>query len=202
VVGAFLIGVAAVGVFSAAVAGTSHPGQHWVVAARTLNPGAILVPDDLTSSTMRLSSATGAVAYRQEAAVEGRSLAVGLQAGELIQASMLVPTSREPAVRPVSLAVDPVSLAGLTDGQLVDVLTTQGTGNSTAVTVIVRGATLISVSSSTSSVVASGGSGQATIGVTTLSQVEAVVAAAHSGTITLVAAEPSDGTGPGPGSGG
>ncbi len=54
-------------------------------------------------------------------------------------------------MRPVSLAVDPVSLAGLTAGQLVDVLTTQGTGSSTAVTVIVRGATLMAVSSSTSS---------------------------------------------------
>jgi hypothetical protein len=150
---------------------------------------------------MRLSSATAAVAYRQEAAVEGRSLAVGLQAGDLIQTSMLVPASREPAVRPVSLAVDPVSLAGLSAGQLVDVLMTQGNGNATAVSVVVRGATLIAMSSSSPTALASGASGQATIGVTTLSEVKAVVAAAHSGTITLVAAEPSDGMGPGPGSG-
>jgi hypothetical protein len=199
-VGAFLIGVAAVGVFSAAVAGTSHPGQRWVVATRTLGPGTVLGPGDLTTSTMRLSSATAAVAYRQEAAVEGRSLAVGLQAGDLIQTSMLVPASRVPAVRPVSLAVDPVSLAGLSAGQLVDVLMTQGSGNAT-VAVVVRGAILIEVSSSGSTALASGGSGQATIGVTTLGEVKAVVAAAHSGTITLVAAEPSDGVGPGPGSG-
>ena len=43
-------------------------------------------------------------------------------------------------------------------------------------------------------------SGQATIGVATLGEVEAVVEASHAGTITLVAAEPSDGVGAGPGS--
>ena len=39
-----------------------------------------------------------------------------------------------------------------------------------------------------------------TLGVSSLSEVEAVVQAAQAGTVTLVAAEPSDGVGPGPGS--
>jgi hypothetical protein len=194
------VAVAAVIVFAASLAGTSHPGQHWVVAARSLGPGTVLEPGDLTTSTMRLSSATAALAYQQAVSVEGRSLAIGLHAGELLQAPMLVPASQKPVLRPVSLAVDPVSLQGLYAGQLLDVLMTQGTGNATGVTVVVRGATLLDVVASGSNVLAPGSSGQVTIGVSTLSEVEAVVAAAHTGTVTLIAAEPSDGSGPGPGS--
>jgi hypothetical protein len=65
-----------------------------------------------------------------------------------------------------------------------------------------RGATLVAVTQSSSSLLSPGGSGQVTIGVTTLVEVEAVIQAAHSGTITLVAAARSDGVGPGPGSAG
>jgi hypothetical protein len=38
-----------------------------------------------------------------------------------------------------------------------------------------------------------------TLGVADLSEVEAIVEAAHNGTVTLVQAEPSDGVGAGPG---
>jgi hypothetical protein len=169
------------------------------VATHALGPGAVLGPGDITSETMRLSAGPAALAYRQTSLVEGRALAVGLQAGELIQGPMLVPSSREPALRPVSLTVDPVSLAGLSPGQPVDVLATQGTGNATAVGIVVRGATLLDVATSSSSLLSPGGSGQVTIGVATLSEVEAVVQATHAGTVTLVAAERSDGVGPGPG---
>ena len=137
--------VAAVIVFAASLAGTSHPGQRWMVAARSLGPGTVLESGDLMSVTMRLSSATAALAYREPVSVEGRTLAVGVRSGELLQESMLVPSSQQPVLRPVSLAVDPVSLAGLSAGQLVDVLMTQGTGNATGVTVVVRGATLLDV---------------------------------------------------------
>jgi hypothetical protein len=196
------VAVAAVIVFAASLGGASHPGQRWVVAARSLGPGTVIEPGDLTTSTMRLAPATGDLAYRQAASVEGRALAVGVHAGELLQAAMLVPSNQKPVLRPVSLAVDPVSLDGLYAGQLVDVLMTQGTGNATGVTVVVRGATLLDVVTSNPNVLAPGGSGQVSLGVSTLKEVEAVVAAAHSGTVTLVAAEPSDGSGSGPGSAG
>ena len=52
----------------------------------------MLGPGDLTTATMRLAGGTAALAYRQAIAVEGRALAVAVAcAGELIQASMLVP---------------------------------------------------------------------------------------------------------------
>jgi hypothetical protein len=198
-VGGFLVAVAAVIVFAASLAGASNPGQSWVVAARPLSAGTVLGPGDLTSATMRLSHGAAALAFRQAATVEGRTLAVTLPAGGLIQAPVLTASNQAPALRPVNVAVDPVSLAGLSPGQPVDLLATQGTGSSASVAVVMRGATLVAVAQSSSSLLSPGGSGQVTIGVTTWAEVEAVVQAAHSGTITLVAAARSDGVGPGPG---
>jgi hypothetical protein len=139
------------------------------------------------------------MAFHQATAIEGRTLAVGLQAGELVQAPMLVPTNRTPSLRPVSLAVNPVSLANLSPGQLVDVLATQGSGSSATVAVVARGATLIDVVTSGSALLAPDGSGQVTIGVESLAEAKAVVQASQAGTVSLVAAEPSDGVGLGSG---
>jgi Flp pilus assembly protein CpaB len=202
VVGGFFVFAAAVVVFSLALTGASKPGQGWVVAARPLAPGSVLSPGDLGSATMRLSRASAALAYRQPAAVEGRSLAVALPAGALVESPELVPVGAQPALRPVSIAVDPVSLGALSAGQPVDVLATQGSGSAVSVAVVVRGATLLAVTPSASGALAAGGaSGQVTIGVASLAEVEAVVQASHAGTISLVAAEPSDGVGAGPGPG-
>jgi Flp pilus assembly protein CpaB len=202
VVGGFLVAVAAVIVFAASLAGASKPGQSWVVTARPLAAGTVLGPSDITAMTMRLSAATAALAFRQSALVEGRVLTVGLPAGELIQVPLLVPSRQQPALRPVSVAVDPVSLAGLVPGQPVDVLATAGSGGSSGggappIAVVVRGATLIDVARSSANLLSPGAAGEVTLGVATLAEVEAIVQAAHSATITLVAAEPSDGAGAG-----
>ena len=156
--------------------------------------------------------------------VIGRALAVAVSPGELIQASMLAPPSGTASVRPVSVAVDSTSLAGLAAGDRVDILATAPAGSSDAgtpagsvpgpagtatgpasgiVQVVLRGADLLSISKAGSSLVpASSSQTVVTIGVSSLAEAETVVAAAHSETITLVQAEPSDGTGPGPGPGG
>jgi flagella basal body P-ring formation protein FlgA len=199
VVGGFLVAVAAAVVFAASLAGSSKPGQAWAVSARPLVAGTVIGPADVTSATMRLSRSAAALAYRQPLSVEGRTLAVALPAGALIESAVLVPVRQQAPLRPVSVAADPVSLAGLAPGQPVDVLATRGTGTGAAVIVVVRGATLLAATLSSSSALASGSAGQVTIGVASLGEVEAIVQAAHAGTITLVAAEPSDGVGAGPG---
>ena len=199
--GAFLVAVAAVVVFSASLAGASKPGQRWVVAARPLPAGSILSPADLTSSTMRLSRSSAALAFRQPEAVEGRALAVALPTGALVESPELVPARSAPALRPVSVAVDPVSLAALSPGAPVDVLATQGSGSAVAVVIVVRGATLMALAPPGSGALATAGGGQVTIGVASLADVEAIVRASHAGTIILIAAEPSDGVGAGPGPG-
>lgn len=201
-IGGFLVAAAAVLVFGVTLAGAAKPGRPWVVVNRALGAGTVLGPANLTTATMRLPSSTSALAFQQPSSIDGRTLAVAVQPGELVQASMLEPATAQPTLRPVSVVVDPVSLAGLDSGALVDVLMTPTSGGASStslapVTAVVRGATLLAVSRQSSSLLAPSDSSDVTIGVSTLTEVESVVAAAHSGTITLVAAERSDGVGPG-----
>lgn len=208
VVGGFLVAAAAVLVFAASVAGASSDhGRRWAVAARPLAAGTILSPDDLNMSTMRLSGTTGSLAFGHTAPLVGRTLAVALQPGELVENTMLAPAGSQPPLRPVSIPVDPVSVTGLVPGQPVDVLAIAGAGAGSAsgsgavpgtVSVVARGATLMAVARPGSGLLSPSDSSQATVGVATLAEVEAVVAAAHAGTVALVAGEPSDGVGPGP----
>lgn len=197
VVGGFLVAVAAVVVFAAVLAGTAKPGQRWVVSARPLSAGSVVRSGDLTTSTMRLSADAAGQAFPKGAALDGRTLAVDVPAGALIERSMLVAAGHEPPLRPVGLSVDPASLSGLSAGQRIDILATTGTGTAAAVAVVVRGATLMDMDTSASTLGSTGGAGQVTVGVTSLAEAEAVIQAAHDGTITLLAGEPSDGVGPG-----
>jgi hypothetical protein len=101
--------------------------------------------------------------------------------------------------RPVTVPVDPASLSSLIPGQPVDVLEATGSPGSASVSVILRGATLLGFSRGNSGLLANPSSAVVTIAVPTLEEVEAVVAASRSGSLTLVAADPSDGVGPGSG---
>jgi Flp pilus assembly protein CpaB len=210
VVGGFLVAVAAVAVFAAALAHGGGSGQQFVVAAHTLPAGSIIAPGDVGTAKIGLPAGSQANAFRQAGVLVGRAVAVTVQAGELMQSSMLVPVQAQPATRPVSVAVNPVSLAGLSPGQSVDVLATGSSGgsasgsgsSSSGVALVARGATLMSIDQSSSNLLSGPASALVTLGVSTLSEVEAVVQAAQSGTVTLVAAEPSDGVGPGPGNAG
>lgn len=198
--GGFLVAVAAVVVFAAALSGTGGK-RHWVVAARDLPAGTTIGPGDLSTQSVGLSSGTRPHAFGQTAALIGRTLAVPVAPGELVEDSMLIPANQAPSTRPVSIAVDPTGLDGLEPGQPVDVLETTGSGGSTTVAIVARGATLLSVAHSTSSLLAGPSTGEVTLGVSDLAEVEALVQAAHAGTITLVAAARSDGVGAGAGSG-
>jgi Flp pilus assembly protein CpaB len=195
-----LVGLAAVVVFAAALAGSSHHDRSYVVAARPLAAGSVLAPGDLDSARMQLPSSAGGQAFGDSAALIGRVLAVPMQPGELLQSSMLAPASAQPAMRPVSVAVDANSIGALTAGQKVVVLATIGTGAGAQVSVVMRGAELLDVGHTGSGVFSGpANSVVVTLGVSSLAEVEAVVQAGQAGTITLAAAEASDGVGPGSG---
>jgi Flp pilus assembly protein CpaB len=201
--GALLIAVAAMAVFSVVAASAGHHTKQYVVATRTLAEGTIIGPGDLTTASVQLPSGTSAEAFRQAAPVIGRSVLVTVAPGELIESSMLSGPASTPTLRPVTVPVDPDSVTRLTPGDRVDVLATAtaglGAGSSGAVSVVARGASLISVSQSNPGLLSGSTSATlATIGVSNLAEVEAVVGAAHAGTVVLVQAEPSDGVGPGP----
>ena len=150
VLGGFLVAAAAVIVFAATISGTSRHGQPVVVAARPLPAGSVIGPGDTRTETIDLPAATRSAAFRQPAVLVGRTLAIEAAPGELIQSSMLEPPNGA-RFRPVSLPVDPDSLAGLASGTTVDVLATPSTsgsasaGTAPAVTVVLRGARLLAV---------------------------------------------------------
>jgi Flp pilus assembly protein CpaB len=197
--GGFLVAGAALIVFAAVLAGSgTGSNRDFVVASRPLQAGSLIEPGDLSTKSMRLPSSVAVSAFGDPNRVVGRTLAVPISRGELLEGSMLT-TNAAPGVRPVTIPVDPASLGSLTAGQPVDVLEANGTSGPATVTVILRGATLLSASRGSSGLLSNPSSGVVTIGVVSLDEVESVIAASHSGTLTLVAAEPTDGVGPGPG---
>ena len=205
VVGALLVAVAAVAVFTVAVS-TGGNRTEYVIAARPMAAGTVIGPGDTTTAKLGLSGSTSDGAFRQTAVVVGRTLAVPVGGGELIQSSLLTPIGRV-QLRPVSIPVEANSVSELQAGDPVDVLSVPASasgasaGTSPSVTVVVRGATLMAIDRSGGGILSgdTGGTVIATIGVTDLDEAEQLVAASHSGTVDLVRAEPGDGTGPGSG---
>jgi Flp pilus assembly protein CpaB len=204
--GGFLVAVAAVLVFTAVIANTGRHSQQFVVATGAIPTGSIIGPDDLSVAKMSLPAGAASDAFHQAGSLVGRTASEAIAPGELIEQSMLVPVGTQPATRPVSVAVSSSSLSGLAAGSAVDVLATEGTGSSASVSVVMRGAVLIAANNPASGGLSGSLSGSSTsnvtLGVDTLSEVEAVVQAAQTGTVSLVAAEPSDGVGAGPAPGG
>lgn len=198
VVGGFLVALAAVVVFAAALSGSNNHERTYLVANQPLAAGTVITTGDLGTARMQLSSASSSLAFTDSGSVVGRALAVPVQAGQLLQTSLLAPSSPQSPLRPVAASVDPDSLGDLTAGEKVDVLVTVGTGTSTQVSAVMRGAELMEVGHSSSGVLSGPSSSVVvTLGVSTLAEVEAIVRAQSAGTVSLVAAEPSDGTGPG-----
>lgn len=197
--GSFLVTAAAVLVFAAWLGTTGSPGRPWVVAGRPLAAGTILAAGDLTTSSMRLATQTGAGAFRDPTALVGRTLAAPLAPGDLVTSAGLVPTGAQPALRPVAVTVDPSEASVLATGELVDVLVTDGSSPSSPTSVVARGARVIGVTAA-SGVLAGASSGDVvTLGVASLDEVTAIVHSARTGTLSVVVGEPSDGSGLGGG---
>lgn len=207
VLGGLLVAAAAVIVFAAVLSASGRHEATYVVAARPLPAGSVIGPGDTTTGRFSLSGPTSAAAFTQPAPLIGRSVAVDVQPGQLIESPMLA-AGGAARLRPVSIPVDSDSLAALAAGQAVDVLATPsasaaGSGGSApqpSVTMVLRGATLLSLGRSSSGLL-SGGSGATvvvTLGVSDLAEAERLVEAAHTGTVELLRADPADGTGLGP----
>jgi Flp pilus assembly protein CpaB len=170
--------------------------QQWVVARRPLAAGTRITPADLGTESMSLpADPTGAQAFHSPAALSGRVLAGPLLPGELVQQGALVPSGTQPSLRPVTVSLDAPDALDLSTGTPVDVLVTDGSDPGSATTVVVRGATVLDVTSAGSSLISSSGGGTVTVGVSSLAEVEAVVHADHTGSVSVVVAQRSDGTG-------
>ncbi len=166
------------------------------MAARPLPAGTRLTPDDLTMTSLTLGhGSTAAAAFETSAALVGRTLAVPVDQGELILGTETQVPAAGAALRPVPVTVAPTDLVDLDTGDLVDVLETSGTTPEARTSVVVFGARVLSTAQPSSGLLGSGGTSVVTLGVGTLAEVEAVVAAEHAGTVDLVVGQPSDGVG-------
>ncbi|MBO0729508.1 MAG: flagella basal body P-ring formation protein FlgA [Acidimicrobiaceae bacterium] len=194
--GAFFIAVAAVLVLASWLSVTRTHRRAWVVATHPLAAGTTLSAQDLRTASMQLPGVTAGQAFADPSALLGRTLAAPIASGGLIQAGSLVQRGQQPALRPVSVSDSEVDLATMAAGDAVDVLVTEGSDTSAITSTVVRNAQVISVSRpSSSSVVGGSTDGVITIGVRNLAEAEAVVQASHAGSVTVILAERSDGTG-------
>lgn len=186
-------------VFGAWLSTSANAAKTWVVARSNLSAGTRLTPGDLTTEAMGLpSKGVGAQAFSDPASLLGRVLRAPLDAGELVQAGDIVPQGKPPPLRPVVISVPSPDVAGLSAGQAVDLLSTQRSGTTVSVKVVLRGARVLRVAAPSASALTSSGLAVVTLGVPDLADVEAVVAAQAAGHSSIVAAEPSDGVGLGP----
>jgi Flp pilus assembly protein CpaB len=199
--GGFVIAVAVVATFAGWIDTHGGTGTRWVVAAAALPAGTRLTTADLTTTTLRLGQGPVATdAFAAAGALLGRELAVAVTPGELILRSEVPIGAAAPLLRPVPVTVSPTDLVDLAVGDLVDVLESPSSeATATTVTVVVRGARVLSTTQPSGGLLDSGGTEVVTLGVATLAEVTATVIAEHAGTLDVVVGEPSDGSGPGAG---
>jgi len=200
IAGGFAVALAVVVVFGAFLDSRPLPGPPVVVASHLLPAGTRLGPTDLRSVRLPLPPGPAGWSFRSAAGLDGRTLEVAVAAGEPLASDDLSPLGRRPSLRPIPLVVPADDLVAVGPGQDVDVLVTYGSAPSTRTSIVLRGATLVAVAPPAADSFAGGTSGEVvTLGVTSLAEVEALVAAEHAGSLDLVAAEPGDGNGLGPG---
>ncbi len=200
IAGAFVIATSAVLVFGAWLGTRPGRGRPWVVAAVPVAAGTRITPADLRTVQAHLTGTLAATAFGSRAEVEGRTLAVALQPGELVTAPELTPAGTQPGLRPVTVTISAPELSGLVAGERVDLFETTGTAPTSKTTVLLRGGEVMAVTGSGGGLLSAGnGTEVLTLGVATLPEVEAVIAAEHAGVLDVVAAEPSDGVGLGAG---
>ncbi len=150
--GGLLVAVAAVGLFLAYTGATGSHVTTYVVAARNLESGHHVVAGDLGTAPMTLpASMADSVAFRDPARLIGTILVAPLRTGELVQVSDVVKAG-SPGVpsRLMSFSI-PSSLAvggELAPGDLVDVLSTVGTGTQAQTSVVVRALPVVGVAGS------------------------------------------------------
>lgn len=156
-VGGLLIAAAAVVVFAGVAGRVGSHGTAVVVATRVLPAGASIGPGDLATSSLSAPAGARRELFSDPSTLLGRTLAVALAPGEMVEASMLA-AGGTAALRPVNVSVAPWSLMGLSPGEPVDVLATSPAGSSAS------GASAAGSSASGSSASGSSASGSSPAG--------------------------------------
>lgn len=195
-VGAFLVAVAAVGIFAAYEQAARGARTRYVVAARSLVAGRTVTAADVTTVALDLPPGVRTRAFTGPGPVVGHLLLANVGAGELVQRSAVaVGTLAQAGQEEVSFAVDPARSLGdrILPGDVVDILATTD-GRTTALARQVR---VLDRESR------GGGGFIYTVGLSDQGAVDAVAAAGVAGSLTLVrsdgprpASTPSEGVDP------
>ena len=185
VVGGFLVAVAVVGTVAAQNVASGPPSTRYVVAAGALPAGRTIGPSDLTTRAIHLPEPLAQRAYGDPRPLLGRVLAATLAEGELVQASALAQRGPAAGEREVSFSPDPSRSLGqrVAPGDLVDLYTSAGQGEVSRTTLVASSVRVIDRQSR------QGAAGFIyTVALADLDEVESVVAAAASGSLTVVRA--------------
>lgn len=145
VVGAFLVTVAAVGIFAAYTDATAGPVTRYVVAARDVPLGARLTYDDLALVALDLPAEQRSRAFDDPAILDGATLIGPLSRGDIVQSSLVI--AIEPDVEQVSFAIGTDRAVGgrLSPGERIDLLATYGSGEGAYTEAVVRDALVVKV---------------------------------------------------------
>jgi len=185
VFGAFLVAVAVVGTVAAQNAASGPPSTRYVVASAPLPAGRAIAAADLTTRAIDLPGPLAQRAYRDPRPLVGRVLASTLAEGELLQGSALAQRGPVAGEREVSFSTDPTRSLGqrVAPGDVVDLYSTSGEGESSSTTLVVGSVRVIDRQ------VRQGAAGFIyTVALADVDDVEALVAAAAAGSLTVVRA--------------
>jgi len=126
VVGAFLVTLAAVGIFTAWLQANAVPSTTWVVAARDLLPGDVLTAADITTVPIDLPEAQANRTTNNPAAMVDRIVLSPLFEGELVGVGDTADASAVAGTSSLTIPVETSRALGgtLTSGDRVDVVAT------------------------------------------------------------------------------
>jgi Flp pilus assembly protein CpaB len=188
VAGGLLVAAAAVGLFSASSRAGEAARQHYVVAGRSLAPGARIEASDLAVQRLHLPPPVAARAFADRQLLVGATVLAPLAPGELVQASSVVAGRGVPATRELSFTIEPGRVSGgLRRGERVDLLATYGSGSDGFTAVIVRQALLVSLEAPAGSL-GGGSPAMVTVALDDTADVLALAHAVQVGKVTVVRA--------------
>lgn len=191
VVGALLIALAVVGLFTSYRSSQAETGTPYVVVADTVPAGAVIGPSDLTTRVLDLGEIADRTLTSPEAAVGSVAIQTLLPGQLLQEANIATPAAGvDAATYEVSFAAERErALDGrLVPGETVDVLATLDEDGESCTTVVAAGASIVRVGNSADDVLTNRSSFSVTLAVASPDDVLGVVFAADEAEITLVRA--------------
>ncbi len=194
--GSLLIAASAVIVFAAYLGANSEPETRFLVASEPISAGTVIA--DVSAAQTLFSSAplslvdgvaAHAVAIDDLESIVGHTVVGSLEAGELLQRSVLLDGERADVGHVMSFAVPAAdAVAGsLVPGEMIDVLSTTRTSREASTAYVVRGVPVLAVGS--------GGTGSSvvlTVALEDVMQVQALGHAVHTATVFVVATREGD----------